>query len=83
MAQFRPRAIRRFPHSPPRVGKNRDETWGMNKEPKGPVRALPLTYVALFQIWNRRKEIHMKYLFAWALGVPGVLVIAWFLFSHH
>ena len=34
------------------------------------------TYLALFQIWKRRKEIHMKYLFAWALGVPGVLVIA-------
>jgi len=25
----------------------------------------------------------MKYLVAWLLGVPGVLVLAWFLFSHH
>jgi len=25
----------------------------------------------------------MKYIAAWALGVPGVLVLAWFLLSHH
>jgi hypothetical protein len=25
----------------------------------------------------------MKYLIAWLLGVPGILVIAWFLLSHH
>jgi len=26
---------------------------------------------------------HMKYLIAWGLGIPGVLVVIWFLMSHH
>jgi hypothetical protein len=25
----------------------------------------------------------MKYVFAWMLGVPGILVVIWFLMSHH
>jgi len=25
----------------------------------------------------------MKYLFAWMLGVPGIVVVIWFLMSHH
>jgi hypothetical protein len=25
----------------------------------------------------------MKYMFAWLLGVPGVIIIAWFLLNHH
>jgi hypothetical protein len=25
----------------------------------------------------------MKYLIAWGLGVPGVLVVIWFVMSHH
>jgi hypothetical protein len=25
----------------------------------------------------------MKYLFAWGLGVPGVLIVVWFLMSNH
>jgi len=25
----------------------------------------------------------MRYIIAWALGVPGILVIAWFLLAHH
>jgi len=25
----------------------------------------------------------MKYLVAWGLGVPGALVLVWFLMSHH
>jgi hypothetical protein len=29
---------------------------------------------------GRRGE--MKYLFAWLLGVPGILIILWFLLSH-
>ena len=29
------------------------------------------------------EETEMKYLFAWGLGVPGVLIVAWFLMSHH
>jgi hypothetical protein len=29
------------------------------------------------------KENEMKYLLAWALGVPGFLVVVWFLVSHH
>jgi len=24
----------------------------------------------------------MKYLFAWMLGVPGILIVVWFLFNH-
>jgi hypothetical protein len=28
-------------------------------------------------------EISMKYMFAWLLGVPGVIIIAWFLLNHH
>jgi len=24
----------------------------------------------------------MKYMFAWILGVPGFLIILWFLFNH-
>jgi len=30
-----------------------------------------------------KEEVDMKYLVAWALGVPGVLVLAWFVISHH
>jgi len=25
----------------------------------------------------------MKYLLAWGLGVPGVVIVIWFLMSHH
>jgi len=25
----------------------------------------------------------MKYLFAWMLGVPGIVIVIWFLMSHH
>jgi len=25
----------------------------------------------------------MRYILAWALGVPGIVVIIWFLMSHH
>jgi hypothetical protein len=28
------------------------------------------------------KEIEMKYLFAWLLGVPGILIVIWFLLNH-
>jgi hypothetical protein len=28
------------------------------------------------------KEIEMKYLFAWLLGIPGGLILIWFLFNH-
>ncbi|MCU1327178.1 MAG: hypothetical protein JWN34_2548 [Bryobacterales bacterium] len=31
---------------------------------------------------SRQEEI-MKYLVAWGLGLPGVLVLAWFLLNHH
>jgi hypothetical protein len=36
---------------------------------------------------NARASIHaevneMKYLFAWILGVPGILIFAWFIFRH-
>jgi hypothetical protein len=29
------------------------------------------------------KEAHMKYLIAWGLGVPGVVIVIWFLMNHH
>lgn len=28
------------------------------------------------------EEMEMKYLLAWILGVPGGLILLWFLFSH-
>jgi len=28
-------------------------------------------------------EAYMKYMFAWLLGVPGGLIVLWFLFNHH
>jgi hypothetical protein len=28
-------------------------------------------------------EAFMKYMFAWLLGVPGGLIVLWFLFNHH
>jgi hypothetical protein len=28
------------------------------------------------------KEIAMKYGIAWLLGVPGVLIVGWFIFNH-
>lgn len=31
----------------------------------------------------RKEEIEMRYLIAWALGVPGVVIVIWFLMSHH
>lgn len=29
------------------------------------------------------QETFMRYILAWALGVPGILVVLWFLMSHH
>ena len=29
------------------------------------------------------EEIKMRYLLAWLLGVPGAVIIVWFLLSHH
>jgi hypothetical protein len=34
------------------------------------------------QFKEAREEADMKYLLAWGLGVPGVLIVAWFLISH-
>jgi hypothetical protein len=45
--------------------------------------------------WQRRTEVSpflsaktkgdliMRYLIAWVLGVPGIVVVIWFLMSHH
>jgi hypothetical protein len=30
-----------------------------------------------------RRIQRMKYLFAWMLGVPGVVIVIWFLMNHH
>jgi len=32
---------------------------------------------------RRTEDFQMKYMFAWLLGVPGVVIILWFLVSHH
>ena len=32
---------------------------------------------------KRGKEEAMKYLIAWGLGVPGVVIVIWFLMNHH
>ena len=29
-----------------------------------------------------RAEESVKYIFAWMLGVPGFLIVIWFLFNH-
>jgi hypothetical protein len=29
------------------------------------------------------RKLRMKYLIAWGLGVPGVLIVIWFLINHH
>jgi len=28
------------------------------------------------------RKVNMKYLVAWGLGVPGVLIVIWFLINH-
>ena len=30
----------------------------------------------------KTRSLRMRYLFAWLLGVPGAVVIIWFLFAH-
>ena len=30
-----------------------------------------------------REGVHMKHLVAWGFGIPGVLIVIWFLMSHH
>jgi len=30
-----------------------------------------------------RGEEDMRYIVAWMLGVPGIVVVIWFLMSHH
>jgi hypothetical protein len=34
------------------------------------------------KLLNVMPEVVMKYLFAWALGIPGGLIVVWFLFNH-
>jgi len=31
---------------------------------------------------SRKRRLRMKYLFAWILGIPGGLIVIWFLFNH-
>jgi hypothetical protein len=39
---------------------------------------------AIFEVGESGKETHhMKYLLAWGLGVPGIVIVIWFLMSHH
>jgi len=41
-------------------------------------------WTALQVLNNERKEENkMKYVVAWMLGVPGIVVLIWFLMSHH
>jgi hypothetical protein len=55
-----------------------------------PVSERPLTCCT--HGWGRTKKLShlkverryiVKYLFAWGLGVPGVLIVTWFLMNHH
>jgi hypothetical protein len=39
--------------------------------------------IELHKVGSSKGGPFMKYLFAWMLGVPGVVVLAWFLFNHH
>jgi hypothetical protein len=32
---------------------------------------------------NREANKKMRYLIAWVLGVPGIVIVIWFLMSHH
>jgi hypothetical protein len=50
---------------------------------EGPLRASFNEGPNIFQAQKSREETQMKYLVAWGLGVPGVLIVAWFLMSHH
>jgi hypothetical protein len=34
------------------------------------------------KVQSFRAEAVMKYMFAWMLGVPGGLIVLWFLFNH-
>jgi hypothetical protein len=38
--------------------------------------------MAILLLLQSRRIYSMKYLFAWMLGVPGGLILLWFLFSH-
>jgi len=31
---------------------------------------------------SRKRSLRMKYLFGWILGIPGGLIVIWFLFNH-
>jgi len=33
--------------------------------------------------WGQKEESKMRFLIAWALGVPGIVIVIWFLMSHH
>jgi hypothetical protein len=53
---------------------------GMRENKKGPSNA----YIGISSTRSYQKEERtMKYILAWALGVPGVLVFGWFLINHH
>ena len=49
-----------------------------NSTPGGPRGMVP--HMLLFRM---RGEKQVRYLIAWALGVPGVLIVVWFLMGHH
>jgi len=44
-------------------------------------RAVREHYLEL-KVPSSSRRIAMKYLFAWMLGVPGGLILLWFLFNH-
>jgi hypothetical protein len=41
---------------------------------------IAIASMTVCQLGTRR--VDMKYIVAWALGVPGVLIVGWFLFNH-
>jgi hypothetical protein len=66
------------------TAKNYDVSgWPRRKKEKGLSSAQSRNDFISFRYSTGREENFMKYLFAWGLGVPGVLIVAWFLMSHH
>jgi hypothetical protein len=47
------------------------------------IRASEVRTATCFTAPRKAGTKQMKYLLAWALGVPGIVIVIWFLMSHH
>jgi hypothetical protein len=43
----------------------------------------PANAVITVRLIAQGGNLPMKYMFAWLLGVPGFVIVIWFLLSHH